>query len=99
MPRPVRARALAAFLAATAAGCQDYNFNPVGHCVIQPGSQRFTLSSVSTADVLFVIDDSGSMGGEQAALARNFDAFIANLDRTNAARASGGMARSTSTLP
>jgi hypothetical protein len=90
MLRPSRARALAV-LVATAAGCQDYNFNPVGRCLIQPGSEHFTLSSITTADILFVIDDSGSMGGEQAALARNFDAFIANLDRTNAARAGGGL--------
>jgi hypothetical protein len=69
-----------------AAGCQDYNFNPVGHCLIQPGSERVQLSNVSSADVLFVVDDSGSMSAEQAALASNFDAFIGNLDAANAAR-------------
>jgi hypothetical protein len=73
------------------AGCQDYNFNPVGHCLIQPGTERVTLSNVSSADVLFVVDDSGSMGGEQAALADNFAAFIGNLDQANADRRSAGL--------
>jgi hypothetical protein len=79
------------FLAVVAAGCQDYNFNPVGHCLIQPGTQRVALSNVSTADVLFVVDDSGSMGEEQAALAANFNHFIDNLNATNQVRAGGGL--------
>ncbi|GAO01245.1 hypothetical protein [Anaeromyxobacter sp. PSR-1] len=74
-----------------AAGCQDYNFNPVGHCLIQPGSERVTLSSISTADVLFVVDDSGSMAGEQEKLAQNFAAFIQNLDQTNTSRRGAGL--------
>ena len=98
MSRPFRARALVAVLALVAAGCQDYNFNPVGHCLIQPGTERFTLSSVSTADVLFVVDDSGSMAGEQARLADGFERFIQNLTSTNAAaRGRGPRCRSTST--
>lgn len=91
MSRSFGARALAVVLTLVAAGCQDYNFNPVGHCLLQPGSERVTLSNVSTADVLFVVDDSGSMGEEQAALAANFDRFINNLNATNAVRANGGL--------
>jgi hypothetical protein len=91
MSRPCRAPALAAVLAVVAAGCQDYNFNPVGRCVIQPGTQRVALSNISTADVLFVVDDSGSMGDEQAALADNFDDFINNLNAANQVRADGGL--------
>jgi hypothetical protein len=90
MSRLSRVRAIALLALIAAAGCQDYNFNPVGHCVIEPGSKRVELSSVSTADVLFVVDDSGSMGGEQAKLAANFDAFIQNLDATNLARVANG---------
>jgi hypothetical protein len=90
MLRPFRTTAVAV-LTLLAAGCQDYNFNPVGHCLIQPGSERVVLSSISTADVLFVVDDSGSMGGEQRALAENFHRFIENLDATNAVRANGGL--------
>src|SRR5512145_2327692 len=92
MSRPFRAPALAALvLLLGAAGCQDYNFNPVGHCLIQPGTERFTLSNLSTADVLFVVDESGSMLGEQGALATTFDAFIATLGSTTVARASAGL--------
>jgi len=91
MLRTFRARALVVVLTLVAAACQDYNFNPVGHCLVQPGSERITLSNVSTADVLFVVDDSGSMAGEQAALAANFDSFMNNLNATNAARAAGGL--------
>jgi hypothetical protein len=90
MSRPSRVRALALPALLAAAGCQDYNFNPVGHCLIQPGTERVTLSDISTADVLFVVDDSGSMGGEQAKLAANFSAFINNLNTTNVTRVAQG---------
>jgi hypothetical protein len=85
----VRVLALAALLAA--AGCQDYNFNPVGHCLISTATKRVTLSSISTADVLFVVDDSGSMGGEQSKLGQNFQAFIENLDKTNQERVANSL--------
>lgn len=82
-----RAAPALAIAAAAALACQDYRFNPVGHCLIQPGTERVTLSSVSSADVLFVVDDSGSMGGEQAKLASAFDAFIGSLNAYNDQRA------------
>jgi hypothetical protein len=90
MSRPFRVRALA-LAALAAAGCQDYNFNPVGKCVLQPGTQRVRLSDVSTADILFVVDESGSMAGEQQKLAANFDFFIQNLDDYNALRVTRGL--------
>jgi hypothetical protein len=86
MLRTSRGRALALSALLGAAGCQDYNFNPVGECVIQPGTRRVQLSAVTTADVLFVVDDSGSMGGEQEALATNFDRFIKSLNDANLKR-------------
>jgi hypothetical protein len=91
MSRRFRARTLATVVAFVAAGCQDYNFNPVGHCMLQPGSQQFTLSNVSSADLLFVVDDSGSMGGKQAALAAAFDDFVTSLTSTNVGRAASGL--------
>lgn len=91
MSRPFRARVLVAVLTLVTAGCQDYNFNPVGHCLIQPGTESFTLSDLSTADVLFVVDDSGSMGGEQARLASAFSSFVQNLSTTNVARTQAGL--------
>lgn len=74
-----------------AGACQDYNFNPVGHCIVQPGSTRITLSNLSTADVLFIVDDSGSMLGEQQNLAANFGTFIKTLSDTNVARVNKGL--------
>ncbi|HET6414550.1 MAG TPA: hypothetical protein VFG53_21045 [Anaeromyxobacter sp.] len=91
MSRPSRVRALALPALLVAAGCQDYNFNPVGHCLLQPGSERVTLSDISTADVLFVVDDSGSMLGKQTKLASNFSAFVDNLDLSNQNRQAAGL--------
>ncbi|WP_242342743.1 hypothetical protein [Anaeromyxobacter terrae] len=90
MARSSAVRALAPLAMLAAAGCQDYNFNPVGHCLVQPGNQRVTLSDLSSADILFVVDDSGSMAAEQAKLAANFTRFVDNLDRFNAERAAAG---------
>jgi hypothetical protein len=83
-------RAVLALAALLAAGCQDYNFNRVGNCVIATARNRVPLSNISTADVLFVVDDSGSMKGEQEALGQGFKAFIDNLDATNRTRVTLG---------
>ncbi len=88
MRRPRRHALLAALLAgALGTACQDYRFNPAQRCVLQPGSERVSLSSTSSADVLFVVDDSGSMGGEQARLAAAFDSFVNSLHSYNDLRA------------
>jgi hypothetical protein len=73
------------------AGCQDYNFNPVGKCVIQPGATQIRLDEIGTADILFVIDDSGSMQSQQESLARNFAAFIDELAKTQTDRVNRGL--------
>jgi hypothetical protein len=88
-PHRLAPLALAALTAL--AGCQDYNFSPVNQCLIQPGTERVTLSDISTADILFVVDDSGSMGGEQLKLAQSFGAFVTNLTDTNKVRAQNGL--------
>ncbi len=86
-------RALAlALVAAVATGCNDYTFSPVGHCLIQPGSVHVKLSDVSSADVLFVVDDSPSMDPKQAGLAASFKDFITRMVQTNTTRASKGLA-------
>jgi hypothetical protein len=90
MSRTSRVRALALFALFGAAGCQDYNFNPVGDCVMLVGRRQVTLSDISSADVLFVIDDSGSMKGEQTAIATEFHNFIDNLNQTNLTRVAQG---------
>jgi len=78
-------RALVLLLAGLFA-CQDYRFNPVGKCLLQPGQARVSVDDISTADILFVIDDSGSMDPIQAALASNFGSFITQLVATQADR-------------
>lgn len=90
MARSSAVRALAPLAMLAAAGCQDYNFNPVGHCLVQPGNERVTLSDLSSADILFVVDDSGSMAAEQAKLAQNFTRFVSRIDQFNAERAAAG---------
>ncbi len=88
-----RALAIAALVAASVAvvgGCQAYNFNPVGSCLIQPGQKQVKLGDVTTADILFVVDDSNSMDPKQQALAQNFSAFIASLAAAQADRAVKG---------
>ncbi len=82
---------LTAAAVAVVVGCQDYNLSPVGACLIQPGSRRVKLSDVATADILFVVDDSGSMAGEQTNLAQNFGAFILALAKTNQQRVARGL--------
>ncbi|HEU4384673.1 MAG TPA: hypothetical protein VFR85_14390 [Anaeromyxobacteraceae bacterium] len=71
-------------------GCQDYNFNPVGSCIIQPGSKQVPLAGISDADILFVVDDSGSMDPKQQALANNFNVFINELTRFSVDRVAHG---------
>ena len=84
--RPHRLAPLALAALSALAGCQDYNFSPVNQCLLQPGTEAVKLSDISTADILFVVDDSGSMGGKQTSLKNSFDAFVTTLTNTNTAR-------------
>lgn len=91
MPRRVLVLAvLSAAVVLGVWGCQDYNFNPVGSCVIQPGSQQVRLDDLSGADLLFVVDDSGSMDPKQQELATNFGVFIDQLSRFSVDRVARG---------
>jgi hypothetical protein len=61
---------------ALASGCLDYQFR-----VVKPESTKEVKRAVAAAkptpvDILFVVDNSGSMADEQMNLARNFDKFI-----------------------
>ena len=87
MPR----RLLAVATLSALASCQNYNFNPVGKCILRPASSRISVGSISAADILFVVDDSGSMASEQQRLASNFSAFISTLAAEQARRASNGL--------
>jgi hypothetical protein len=88
----MKRRLLAAIAAAASlAGCNNYNFNPVSHCLVQPASVEVRLSKVSTADILFVVDDSPSTDPKQAGLASSFGDFITRIVNSNAARAAKGL--------
>jgi hypothetical protein len=50
-------------------------------CEEDPDACVSTVTVQRGADILFVIDDSGSMGREQGVLAQNFSAFIDVLER------------------
>ncbi len=77
--------------AGLAPGCQEYRFTPVKQCMLAPGTERVTVSTVSSADVLFVVDDSGSMQAKQAKLAASFATFIQSLSTYNQTRVSLGL--------
>lgn len=74
---------------AALAACQDYQFTPVGRCLIQPGRASVT-ANVGAVDLLFVVDDSVSMDDVQASLGNNFGAFITRLAQKQQARAAAG---------
>jgi hypothetical protein len=70
-----------ALLAGTAAltGCMD---RPLAAIDIQPtiqGEVEFPVEANRNLDILFVIDDSASMGDEQASLAANFERLIQEI--------------------
>jgi hypothetical protein len=73
------------------AACNDYQFSPVGTCLLQPGSVRVELPKTSSADILFVIDDSPSMDPKQAELAARFQDFIQRMVEINVGRAARGL--------
>jgi hypothetical protein len=65
----------------SASGCTDYVFR-----LVTPESTKEVKATVAAAkptpvDILFVVDNSGSMADEQTKLARNFDRFLEVLSR------------------
>ena len=63
-----------------AIGCQDYGFEELPSSVIKEKRWTQTITISSMADILFVIDNSGSMVGEQAQLGASFSTFTQVLD-------------------
>jgi hypothetical protein len=83
--------ALAALASAALACNNGYQFAPAGRCLIQPGSVHVRLDPTSSADILFVVDDSASTNEKQAGLAASFGDFIGRMVQTNVARAARGL--------
>jgi hypothetical protein len=63
--------------------CLDHPLKPVEYEAQQEKQDSIALTVNKDVDILFVIDNSGSMGEEQATLAQNFDRFIGVLERDN----------------
>jgi hypothetical protein len=62
-----------------ALGCQDYLFAPVCPQTVAESQITGTPADPTPADILFVVDNSGSMADDQRRLAASFDAFINQL--------------------
>lgn len=65
----------------TLGGCLEHPLVPVEYENIEEQRVPFPIAVNKDVDILFVIDDSGSMGDEQGTLAANFPAFIEVLER------------------
>ena len=62
-------------------GCLDHPLKPVKYDKSTVGDEAFAIAVNKDVDILFVIDNSGSMAEEQALLSANFKAFIDVLER------------------
>lgn len=60
--------------------CLDHPLKPVEYDQSQEKQDAIALTVNKDVDILFVIDNSGSMGEEQAILAQNFGSFITVLE-------------------
>jgi hypothetical protein len=87
-----RASVVLAAAASAALACNNgYQFAPAGRCLIQPGSVHVRLDPTSSADILFVVDDSPSTNEKQAGLAASFGDFISRMVENNVGRAARGL--------
>lgn len=66
-------------LAVPALSCQDYRFEQKCPEVIKEQEITRAAAKPRPADILFVVDNSGSMADEQENLAANFNAFIDSI--------------------
>ena len=83
MDHGTRVRAILGALGATAGlwGCQqDYLFDQVCPVQLSEVQREEPALAPTPADILFVVDNSGSMADEQENLAQNFQAFIDGLN-------------------
>lgn len=62
-----------------ALGCQDYLFEQKCPEIIKEQEITRAAAKPRPADILFVVDNSGSMADEQQNLAANFEAFISEI--------------------
>ena len=74
-----RSSILSLALLTSAPGCQDYLFEQQCPEAIKEAQETFTPAEPTPADILFIVDNSGSMADEQQNLADNFTRFIENI--------------------
>lgn len=72
--------ALAPLALLSLVGCNDHPLKPICYGHWSETTTQVSLDSRRKVDILFVIDDSGSMGEEQGALAANFSALVEQLE-------------------
>jgi hypothetical protein len=72
--------ALAPMALLAVVGCNDHPIKPICYQNWSETTTQVSLDSRRKVDILFVIDDSGSMGEEQGALAANFSALVEQLE-------------------
>ncbi|HSA22034.1 MAG TPA: winged helix-turn-helix domain-containing protein, partial [Myxococcota bacterium] len=70
------------FLLLSVGTCQDYAFEELPSSVIREKRIVQNISVATDIDILFVIDNSGSMVGEQVQLANSFSILTDTLDET-----------------
>ena len=63
-------------------GCQQYGFEEVPSTVITENHTTYVLTASPLVDILFVVDNSGSMTGKQQLLAESFGQLSSILDTT-----------------
>ena len=61
--------------------CQDYNYEELRGSIVKERRWIDDFEVSSAVDILFVVDNSGSMAGEQRQLAESFMAFADGLER------------------
>jgi hypothetical protein len=82
MPAPLSPRrVIPCFAALLLAGCLDHPLKQVDYDKEIVGDLEFEVAVNKDVDILFVIDNSGSMAEEQALLSANFKSFIDVLER------------------
>src|SRR5262245_37249544 len=69
-------RLIAMTITTSALGCQDYLFEQKFPERVKEAQIVMPAATPTPADILFVVDNSGSMADEQQRLADNFDKFI-----------------------
>jgi len=81
--RAVAAIALTSFasLSLLASGCLDRELKPLNPCLVSGVVDKISVQNVDKVDLLFVVDNSGSMREEQEALRVQFPRLISTLTR------------------